>query len=365
MSSTHKEALQTRTIVTERRTIEELKLSTSTTLALGEGAKINLNKQSNNDNQSGSGTVVSLEKGPFRIINSSADRKHLKIRTPNLSLATEAAVLDLYIAPNGSEYLLLHSGTTKVCKRSDTKSSTCKILNAPCDLIRVSPGGKISDSMAWSDRTTELELTFSETFPFVLTPPRSDPIVYHSRLGVEENKCGPTSLANRNASPQQVNKTGALPEGAASESKSSLKKSDNNSTTQSKIDLPLRQIKETGDLPQSAASTNKSPIENPEKSQASPSKQSLPLGQIKETGALPQSAASTNKSPIEISKTSRKDTLEKGTASPVKATLDDRTCIQCKNDEKADKYWSKIIRQAENHIKTWWNSINQTKKYNN
>lgn len=319
-----------RTIVVEPRSVEELKLNKSTTLALGEGAQINLNKIPNPDSQTNVATVVSLEKGPFRLISSSVDKKDIKIRTPNLLLSVEASVLDLYIAPNGAEYLLLHAGSAKVCKKSNNTLSSCRILQSPCDLIRVSPGGKISQSLAWGDRTTELELTFSETFPFILTPPQSDPIVYHSRLGVEENKCGPTSIANKKSSPQKVYETGALPEPEKPEKTSpSIEK---NNTTEI-----------INDEPKSKTDQNTS------------------AQQKYETGALPEPALLTKKPSIEKNKTIKKISQDKNSLSSGQHQSNNRICAQCINDEKADKYWTKIIRQTQNHISTWWNSVNQPK----
>ncbi|MFM7084937.1 MAG: hypothetical protein ACKOW3_08045, partial [Hyphomicrobium sp.] len=99
-----------------------------------------------------------------------------------------------------------------------------------------------------------------------------------------------------------------------------------------------------------------------ESSPTSPTKHTLPLQQVKETGALPQPATSTNNVTIEKNKTIKKGALEKGSPTAVKTSSYNRTCVQCSNDEIADKYWTKIIRQAQKHVSNWWSSLKSPKK---
>lgn len=212
LSSTNSSQNST-SIEIEPSSLEELKLDNTTLLALGPNSRIKLDRGTNNRKQLNHPTLVSLEKGPFRLITNSSDKKDLQIQTPNLSITSEASVLDVYIASNGAEYLLLHTGMTKVCKNGAIEPSSCKLLETPCNLVRISPNGKIGDPLIWRERTTELELTFSETFPFVLSPPQSDPVIYHSRLGIEDNKCSSPTLASEKLNAQQSTyETGAIPD---------------------------------------------------------------------------------------------------------------------------------------------------------
>jgi opacity protein-like surface antigen len=176
---------QNQTVEVAPDSLGELKLDDSTKVALGPGAKLVLDKFVYDPNKSSGDVAVSLTKGAFRFITGAAEKKNYKIKTPSAAISVRGTVFDIYIAPDGGEWLLLHEGSIKVCNAR----SECSVLENPCQVLQLSPAGVVGRPGFFSAQPGSKELPFDEAFPFVKAPPSVDPVVYHTRLQVETNQC--------------------------------------------------------------------------------------------------------------------------------------------------------------------------------
>ena len=177
---------QNQTIEVAPQSLGELKLKDNTILALAAGARLVLDKLVYDPaKSSGNSVAVSLAKGAFRFITGAAEKRSYKITTPSAVLAIRGTVFDIYIAPNGSEWLLLHEGSVEVCN----KQGRCRVIDNPCNVLRLSPDGAIGRPGAFSTRVNNQEVQFDEAFPFVDNPPFANDVVYHTRSQVEQNQC--------------------------------------------------------------------------------------------------------------------------------------------------------------------------------
>lgn len=167
----------------------ELKFDDDTKVAIGPGGRLVLDTFVYDPNASTGNVAISLTKGAFRFITGVARKRDYQIKTPGASISVRGTVFDVYIAQNGAEYLLLHEGSIEVCQGDGLDKTRCQVMENPCNVIRVSPQGRVARPIGWTDRQSELEVTFTEAFPFVLNPPEVEPTAYHTRADVEANTC--------------------------------------------------------------------------------------------------------------------------------------------------------------------------------
>lgn len=176
---------QNQTVEVATDLLGELKLDDDTKLALGPGAKLLLDKFVYDPAKSSGAVTVNLVKGAFRFVTGAAQKKDYKINTPNASIAVRGTVFDIYIAPNGTEWILLHQGSIEVCNASNV----CRQLSSPCQALGVPPAGQIGEPGGLVTRTGSSDIDFDVAFPFVRTPPLVDFRFYHTRAQIELNQC--------------------------------------------------------------------------------------------------------------------------------------------------------------------------------
>ena len=178
--------LQNQTIEVAPQSLVELKLNDDTIMALGAGASLVLDELIYDPAKPSRNSVaVSLVKGAFQFITGTSEKHSYKITTPSASLGIRGTVFDVYIAPDGTEWLLLHKGSVDVCD----KKGRCRIIDDPCNVIRLSPDGALGEPGAFSTRVNFQEVRFEDAFPFVDNPPLANNVVYHTRSQVEQNQC--------------------------------------------------------------------------------------------------------------------------------------------------------------------------------
>ena len=177
---------QNQTVEVAAGSLGELKLDDATKLALGPGAKLVLDKFVYNPDKGAGDVSVSLAKGAFRFITGAAQKRDYKIKTPSAAISVRGTVFDVYIAADGSEWLLLHEGSIEVC---NTGNKTCRVLDNPCNVLQLSPAGAVGQPGGWGALSSGSNVDFDVAFPFVKAPPTVDPVVYHTRVQVEANQC--------------------------------------------------------------------------------------------------------------------------------------------------------------------------------
>ncbi len=186
----------------------ELQLNDDTRLALGPGSRLVLDKLVYDAANTSSDVAVSLVKGAFRIVTGVADRRDYRISTPSAVISVRDTVFDLYIAPNGAEWLLLHKGSIEVCN----VRGRCHVIDNPCNVMRLSPGGVLGEPGAFPTRFGVEEIEFQQAFPFVNNPPFVDFVVYHTRPQIEENQCGPPVIRRSREQTAEIAPSVPVPE---------------------------------------------------------------------------------------------------------------------------------------------------------
>ena len=176
---------QNETIDVAAESLGELRLNDDTKVALGPGAKLKLDKFVYDPDKSNSEITVDLAKGAFRFITGLAKKPSYLIRAPNASITVRGTVFDVYVDANGTLWVLLHEGSIDVCN----SAKQCKAVKAACGMIRVGPGGVLSEPGTWNKQPDISEIAFEVAFPFVVNPPEFDPAPRFTRASVETGTC--------------------------------------------------------------------------------------------------------------------------------------------------------------------------------
>ena len=150
--------------------IGEIRLNDDTELALGPGARLKLDQFVYDPDLSGGAIVVNLVRGAFRFITGIAAKPAYVIRTPTASITVRGTIFDVYVETSGISWLLLIEGAVEVC----SEPTTCKELDEPGKLIRITPDRVVGDPAKWPDLPTG-DVPFETAFPFIVTPPEIDP----------------------------------------------------------------------------------------------------------------------------------------------------------------------------------------------
>ena len=168
-----------------QNSLGELRLNDETKLALGPGAKLKLDKFVYDPDKASGTVAVDLTKGAFRFITGVAKKNSYQIRSPNASISVRGTVFDVYVAPDGTMWVLLHEGSIEICNAA----GQCKTINDPCGIVRVGGGGELSDTATWNRQPAVRDIDFETAFPFVVRPPQVDPAPRYTRVNVESGSC--------------------------------------------------------------------------------------------------------------------------------------------------------------------------------
>ncbi len=180
---------QNQTIEVAPDSLGELKLKDDTLVALGAGGRLVLDTFVF-DPSNGSETIaVRLVAGAFRFITGAASKRAYKITTPTSTLAIRGTMFDVYIAPNGVEWLLLHVGSLEVCDTRGSETRDCRVLRNPCDVLRISPDKGLGTPGVFRTAFGETTVPFEVAFPFVENPPFAADDILHTRQQIEEAQC--------------------------------------------------------------------------------------------------------------------------------------------------------------------------------
>jgi hypothetical protein len=182
--------------VTQNQTIEvaadslgELKLKDDTLVALGAGARLVLDKFVFDPSTGSENIAVRLVGGAFRFITGAATKRAYKISTPSSVIAIRGTMFDVYIAPNGTEWLLLHVGALEVCDTRSGGRQNCRVLKNPCDVLRIPPDQGIGTPGVFRTAFGDATVPFEVAFPFVENPPFAADDILHTREQIEQAQC--------------------------------------------------------------------------------------------------------------------------------------------------------------------------------
>lgn len=180
---------QNQTIDVAADSLGELKLKDDTLVALGAGARLVLDKFVFDPSTGSENIAVRLVGGAFRFITGVASKRAYKISTPSSVMAIRGTMFDVYIAPNGVEWLLLHVGSLEVCDTRSTGRGSCRVLKNPCDALRISPDQGIGTPGVFRTAFGDATVPFEVAFPFVETPPFAADDILHTRQQIEQAQC--------------------------------------------------------------------------------------------------------------------------------------------------------------------------------
>ena len=193
--------VQNETIDVAADAIGELKLNDDTKLALGPGARLKLDKFVYDGGKSKGAIVLNAVKGAFRFITGRAQKPEYLIRSPKASITVRGTIFDVYVETSGAIWILLHEGALEVCN----DAGQCRVLNNPCQIVRVTGAGAVGEPGTWNRQTGTREINFDTAFPFVSQPPQVDPVGRFTRISIEQGTCAGTNEpepAQRAAAPE-------------------------------------------------------------------------------------------------------------------------------------------------------------------
>jgi hypothetical protein len=149
----------------------ELKLDDDTKLALGPEAELRLDEYAvaaGNDTKT---IAVKLLKGTFRFLTGSNASESYKIETPSATIGVRGTILDVYLAPAGDTFVLLHKGEVDVCSRT----RTCRRHRDVGRVVRATVPGVVSQPMKWTAALVP-GVGVAQAFPFVGRRLSVDPV---------------------------------------------------------------------------------------------------------------------------------------------------------------------------------------------
>jgi hypothetical protein len=162
---------QDETVEVGSNSVGEIVLDDKTKLALGPGSRLLLDKFVYNGERGRGDIVFDLVKGTFRFVTGVAAKNSYRIRTPTAALTVRGTIFDVYIDDNSGMWILLMEGAIRACN----DQGTCRMLDRPGQILRVSPRGELSQPARWAQLPGRQALDFDTAFPFVATPPGVDP----------------------------------------------------------------------------------------------------------------------------------------------------------------------------------------------
>ncbi len=170
----------------------ELVFKDETKLALGPGSEVKLDKFVYDPDKTNGTIAVNLLKGTFRFMTGVATKPTYEIRTPTASITVRGTIFDVYVFADGSSWILLHEGAVAV----RNKAGTCRLVDTPGRLIRVTAGGDVGIPVNWDELPGSRGTAFDKAYPFVAAPPSVDPKPVFTRAAI---------LAGTPANPNSTN----------------------------------------------------------------------------------------------------------------------------------------------------------------
>jgi hypothetical protein len=149
----------------------ELKLDDNTKVALGPEAELRLDEYvvaAGNDTKT---VALKILKGTLRFLTGSNASESYKIETPSATIGVRGTILDVYIAPGGDTFVLLHQGEVEVCSRA----RTCRRHRDVGRVVRATVSGIVSLPMKWT-ATLVPGVGVAQAFPFVGKRLAIDPV---------------------------------------------------------------------------------------------------------------------------------------------------------------------------------------------
>jgi opacity protein-like surface antigen len=174
----------------------ELQLKDNSKVAVGPGSRLILDKFVYDPGANNNSISFNLVRGAFRFITGVAHKKDYLLTTPTAAISVRGTVFDVYVAADGTTYILLQEGSITACDRG----GRCARLANPCSVVRIAANDSAPNALHGFNRLPATQRPdFATAFPFVVTPPGIDPEPRFTRTAVESGTCKPEI----NISPRQ------------------------------------------------------------------------------------------------------------------------------------------------------------------
>jgi hypothetical protein len=159
----------------------ELRLDDNTKLALGSDAELLLDDYAVGGGGGARSIALKLVKGTLRFLTGSNASESYKLETPSATIGVRGTVFDVYIAPGGDTYVLLHKGEVEVCSRA----RACRAHRTVGRVVQATVLGVVSQPMKW---TTALVpgVKVAQAFPFVGRRLLIDPVSRLTHTAITE-----------------------------------------------------------------------------------------------------------------------------------------------------------------------------------
>jgi hypothetical protein len=140
----------------------ELRLDDNTKLALGPDAELRLDEFAVGGGDARS-IAIRVLKGTLRFLTGRNTSEAYKIETPSATIGVRGTVFDIYIAPSGDTFVLLHQGEVEICSRT----RACRPHRQVGRVVQASVLGVVSDPVKWTAKLVGGGVTAARAFPFV------------------------------------------------------------------------------------------------------------------------------------------------------------------------------------------------------
>ncbi|MHA1164150.1 MAG: FecR family protein [Alphaproteobacteria bacterium] len=143
---------QNEVITTGAKSSAQLLFRDETSLTIGASARLTLDRFVYNPNRKTGDVVVNVVQGAFRFVSGSAGPGSYKIKTPVASIGLRGTIVEGYVSPDGSLFLVIVEGSVIVT----TADGTTVTLTAG-QYITVSSSGAVTGPSPWTGRTLDIE----------------------------------------------------------------------------------------------------------------------------------------------------------------------------------------------------------------
>ncbi|MFM9849176.1 MAG: FecR domain-containing protein [Hyphomicrobiaceae bacterium] len=140
----------------------ELKLDDDTKLALGPDSELRLDEYAVGSGSSAPSIGLKFIKGTLRFLTGKSASLSYKIETPAATIGVRGTIFDVYVAPSGDTFVLIHKGKVEVC----SEKGTCQGHRTVGRVVQATALGVVSQPMKWSAKLAR-GVGVAQAFPFV------------------------------------------------------------------------------------------------------------------------------------------------------------------------------------------------------
>jgi hypothetical protein len=160
----------------------ELKLDDNTKLALGPETELRLDEYAVGSGGGAPSIGLKFLKGTLRFLTGSNASESYKIETPSATIGVRGTIFDVYVAPGGDTFVLMHKGRVEIC----SEKKTCRFHKIIGRVMQASALGVVSQPMKWTANLAR-GVGVAQAFPFVGQRLAIDPVPRHNHRAISDD----------------------------------------------------------------------------------------------------------------------------------------------------------------------------------